>query len=501
MKTKKALYLFLLPVVGIVILLNILSDKYFVRLDLTDDNRYTLSQATEDILENLTEPVTVKVYFTEGLPQQIDRLRSEFKDLLIEYGNLSDGNLVFEFVDPNTDPELEQEALQAGIPQQMIGVREKDQQTQKNAFMGAVLQYGNQKEVIPSIPNVSTEYALSTSIKKMVVTNKPVIGLLQGHGEPNMQNLMQAYEELAIMYQVEPVSLTDTAFNLAKFSTVVVIAPTDSFPASHISQLDNFLASGKNLFVALNRVNGDFTTAQGTATTTGLEAWLTQKGVVVEGNFLLDANCASVSVQQQRGQMTFRSQVQFPYLPIISNFSDHPIVEGLEAMVLQFASTITYTGDTTVQFIPLLKSSERSATQAAPLTFDVQKKWTQNDFPLSEMTIGALLKGNIVGNAQSQMVVVADGDFPVNSNNSRVQPDNVHFMVNAIDWLSDDTGLVELRTKGIDYRPLDELEDSTRSFLKYLNFLLPILLIIIYGIIRSQQNKIKRIKRMREDYV
>ncbi|MFW6276003.1 MAG: ABC transporter, partial [bacterium] len=108
--------------------------------------------------------------------------------------------------------------------------------------------------------------------------------------------------------------------------------------------------------------------------------------------------------------------------------------------------------------------------------------------------------------APSKMVVFADGDFPVEPDNqegmgqSEVHEDNVNLMVNAIDWLSDETGLVELRTKGITLRPLDKIDDTKKTILKYLNFLLPILLIVIYGIIRMQRNKNLRIKRM-EGYV
>ena len=73
-------------------------------------------------------------------------------------------------------------------------------------------------------------------------------------------------------------------------------------------------------------------------------------------------------------------------------------------------------------------------------------------------------------------------------------------MVNSIDWLSDDTGLIELRNKGISYRPIDELEDATKTLLKYVNFLLPVILLAIYGIFRLQMNRNKRIKRMQENY-
>jgi hypothetical protein len=74
-------------------------------------------------------------------------------------------------------------------------------------------------------------------------------------------------------------------------------------------------------------------------------------------------------------------------------------------------------------------------------------------------------------------------------------------MVNSIDYLSDDTGLIDLRTKGVTSRPIDQIEGSTKTFLKYLNFLLPIILIIAFGVVNAQRNRIRRMKRMYEDYV
>ncbi len=89
---------------------------------------------------------------------------------------------------------------------------------------------------------------------------------------------------------------------------------------------------------------------------------------------------------------------------------------------------------------------------------------------------------------ESSIVVFSDGQFPVNGEGQRAQQlaqDNVSLMVNSIDCLSDDTGLIDLRTKGVTSRPLDQIEDGRKTFLKWLNFLLPIILILIYGIIQD----------------
>jgi len=105
-----------------------------------------------------------------------------------------------------------------------------------------------------------------------------------------------------------------------------------------------------------------------------------------------------------------------------------------------------------------------------------------------------------------KLVVIADGDFPINGpaygqqQPRRLQPDNVNLLSNALDWLSDDTGLIALRTKGAVTRPIRELDDATKTILKYTNFLLPILLVIGYGVVRAQRNRLTRIKRMNENY-
>ena len=115
MRNKKSVAIYLVMVIGVLIFINILSERYFFRLDFTADKRYTLSKATKDILKSLYEPVTITAYFTKDLPPQYLSLRKDFKDILIEYSSLSDGMLVYEFVNPNKDEESEQKAMQEGI--------------------------------------------------------------------------------------------------------------------------------------------------------------------------------------------------------------------------------------------------------------------------------------------------------------------------------------------------------------------------------------------------
>jgi ABC-type uncharacterized transport system involved in gliding motility auxiliary subunit len=149
-------------------------------------------------------------------------------------------------------------------------------------------------------------------------------------------------------------------------------------------------------------------------------------------------------------------------------------------------------------------TSERSGVQSPPLYFDVMKQWTVSDFSLSSIPVAVVVEKHPEFPG-SKLIVFGDGDFVVNGEGQQaqqLQPDNINLMVNAIDWLSDDTGLIELRTKGVTDRPIDAtLEDGTKTLLKYLNFLAPIIVIILYGVGRFQVKRKIRNKLMTTEYV
>ncbi|MBY0435814.1 MAG: GldG family protein [Cyclobacteriaceae bacterium] len=500
---KQKLLITTILVVGIVLVINFLSNELHLRLDFTDDKQYTLSKATIDILKGLEEPVTVKAYFSQDLPANIGKTKQDFQDLLVEYANRSGGMIAYEFINPNESESTEQQATQNGIQPVMINVREKDQMKQQKAFLGASISLGDKRDVIPFVqPGAAMEYALSTAIKKISVANKPLIGFLQGHGEPPIADMMQASEQLHVLYETQDVRL-DSLDIPATVKTLAIIRPTDSIPAFHLQKIDAFLARGGRVLVAINRVDGNLQQSYGMPVSTGLENWLAQKGITVQDAFVVDAKCGSVTVQQQQGFFSFQSQMSFPYLPAVSRFANHPITKGLETVLFEFVSPVTFTGDTSKRFTPLAFSSEQSGSQKAPLQFDIQKQWTEADFPQSGLVVAGVVEGKLAGNNNSKMVVIGDGDLAVNGPGQqarRLQPDNVNLVVNSIDWLSDDTGLIDLRTKGVTTRPIRQLEDTTKTLLKYGNFLLPILLVIGYGLVRMQRNRMTRFKRMSENY-
>ncbi len=494
-----------LLLIAIVVVANLIARQLFFRIDLTENNQYTLSPATKDILRNLEQPVTVTAYFSENMPPNIAKARQDFQEMLVEYRSLSDGYLDYQFVNPDEESE-QQEAMQAGIRPVMINVREKDQAKQQQAYIGAIISLGDQQEVLPFIqPGAAIEYELSTSIKKLSVQDKPSVAILQGHGEAGLQQLGQAVQSLSVLYQVETFDFAAEQSIPDRFRAAALVAPTDTLPPADLAKLDDYLARGGQLLIALNTVEGDLQNARGTATPTGVEDWLAQKGIAVTPGFAIDAQCAPVQVQQQQGFFRFNTSVQFPFLPIVTEFSDHPAGSGLEQVVMPFASPLSFVGDSTVKYTPVALTSVSSGIVNAPTYFDINKQWTEADFTMSNLHLGAVLEGPLASDTYARMVVFGDGDFPVTGQQGRQSEDNISLFVNSIDWLSDDTGLIELRTKAVASRPIDqeylgEEALGTRNWLKYLNFGLPILLVLGYGVLRYQRQQRLRQQRQNQSF-
>ncbi len=493
----------ILIVVAFVVMV-IISERYYFRFDLTEGGQYSMSDATIDIMKSIDKPIMVTAYFTKDLAPDLDKVKRSFKELLVEYSNLSNGNIIYKFVNPNENDENQSEAIAAGIQPVLFKARDKDEVKQQKVFMGAKITMDDRKEVIPFVnPQGSIEYTLTTAIKKLIIENKPKVGFVQGQGEPPLAAYQQVMADLNVLYDVSEVYLSDTVANIDDYQTLVISGPVSQFDKEALEVIDYYMNTGGNLFVALNRVKGNTQTLQGEENITGLDTWLANRGLSVDNKFVVDAKCGTVNVSQAQGRFNMTTQVRFPFLPAVSNFSDLPITKGLEQVLIGFPSPIRYTGDSSSTFTPLAYSSESSGLLSLPVVLDVQKNWSSVDFQDGEQILAALLESNNTGK-KSKIILITAGDFAVNGAGNRprqLQPDNVSLMVNSIEWLSDETGLMDLRTKEITSRPIDQISESKKILLKWLNFLLPMVLVIIYGIIRIQMRRNQRMKRMNEGWV
>ena len=485
----------------LLILLNTASYFWFFRIDFTADKSYTLSNATIDILKNMKEDVVIRAYFSEDLPTQLVKSKNDFKDLLIEYKNYSKGKVSFSFVNPNENEAQEGLAQTEGIKPVMVNVSERDQVQQLRAYMGASIKVNNQKDAIPMItPGESAEYPLTTAIKKLTNKTKTRVAFLQGHGEYGSWAFKQVVDQISVLDSVEDYTITDTAEIPSFYKTLIIIDPKDSIPPVHFTKLENYLSSGGNLLIAYSNLFGDLNQPILQAMPeTGMGTWLSKFGINLKGEYTIDVQCRRVVKQEPFGSIVLR----FPFFPIIKNFADHPATKGLEAAFFPFLNSISITQkNPSVKITPLAYSSEKSGLIKPPFVIDLNKKWVDTNFNKGPQIAEVALEGSLAGKGKSKMIVFANGKFAVNTQpgQEELNADNVNILSNAIDWLSDDTGLIELRTKGVTYRALNPVEDATKEILKYLNVFLPILIILIVGFARRYRNSSKRRKLMQVTY-
>ncbi|SHF77548.1 gliding-associated putative ABC transporter substrate-binding component GldG [Fodinibius roseus] len=517
LKNRKEAGIQLLLIVGIAVAANVLAEELVVRLDLTENNRYTLSQASIDIAESLEDPVTVTAYFSENMPPNLNRVRSELLNFLEEFRAYSDDNLEYKFVNPNKDQATEQEAQQAGVRPVTLDIREQDQVSQKRAYLGVVFSYRGQQEAVPFVqPGGSMEYTIASKIKQLTIEDKPRIGLLQGHGEPPRQQMQQLVGELEQRYELVEVSGLDTTSVPADIESLLIIKPEQELSQNELVAIDQYLMSGGHAVFAVNRVRTMMQRGMAMPQNTGVNRLLAAYNIPVQPNLIRDASASAIQVQQNLGGFQVMNNVQYPYIPQVTTFSDHPVSAGLESVMFQFVSSLDTARIDSVQSLSVLaSSSERSGVAQGRFNLNPRQNWTERDFMQSHLPLAAAVEGTFRSafaevdsvdvplreSTNSAIIVIGDGDFVINGPQQRSQQlpaDNISLMVNSVDWLADDTGLIDLRTQQVTDRSLMQLSDRTKTMLKYLNLFLPILLILGYGFFRYQRRRTRRRKWIEE---
>ncbi len=478
---------------SVVLLINTISCFIFFRWDFTANKRYSLGKVSKNIIQKNQEPVTVDFYVTEDLPQNMQKLAKEFHALLKEYKSLSNTYFTINIIHPDT-PEKELKATQAGIDVFFQEIREKDLEKVQRIFMGAVFHVGKKQAVIPRITfETPLEYRITSLFKQVSDTLKPTVGLVRGHRESTLTHIPQFINELSHLTEIQFVDLNHSP---DKYNVICIIDPKDNFSAYELEQLEKYLAKGGRLFIALNHAIGQLGDRNnGFINPTGIEDLLEKKGLKIKYDFVVDNNCGTIAINQQYGYINFQSNISFPYVPIITNFSKHTITQGLKSLLLPFASSIEQIKTSSAYiFTPLAKTSSISGIQQAPVFFDFQKQWTQKDFNHPHNTVAALLTNE---DNNSSIVTITDADFISDDIVSSCATDNIKFAVNSIEWLADNSGLIQLRNKFTTFSFLEPVNNHTKELLKYLNFLLPIVLIISGILIHYRQQQKKRLNRSR----
>jgi len=489
---------------AILIVLNFISVRLFTRFDLTQQSVFTLSDASISLVENLDDRVTVRAYFTEDLPAPYNNTRRAVLDILNDYRAYAGDNVEFEFIDPVGD-KGEQDARQQGIPAVEVQVVEQDKFQVKRAFLGLVLLYEDRKEVIPVVQHLgSLEYDISSAIKRLTTRVKKRVGYTMGHGESPIQQYQRASQELAKQYDLVPVDLSKNEPVPDDLAALMVIAPTSTFSDTAQYHLDQYLMGGGKLAFLLNRMSVDLNQQYRFAqeVNLGLNDMLQHYGVKVNADLVRDQQCANITVMQQQGMFQFQSQVPFPYLVNASDFGDNPMVKDFQSLIFYFISSIdtSYASAQGLSAEVLVRSSAKSGRASGFVMIDPFQKWQPTDYTESSIPVAAVIKGSFssyftgkalaparTNSPDTRVVIVGDGDFM--RDDMAGSRNNGTFFVNIVDYLADDAGLITIRSKDIAQPPLEQVEDGTKQVIKYVNLLLPPLLVIGYGLLRWRRRR------------
>lgn len=499
-----------LLIFAILVVVNIISVRLFGRLDLTSQGVYTLSDASKTLVGALDDRVTVKAYFTEDLPAPYNNNRRAVLDILNDYKAYAGGNLHFDFINPEGE-KGEEEAQQQGIAPVQVQVVKEDKFEIKRGYLGLVMLYEDRKEVLPVIQNLgSLEYDISSALKRLTSRSKKKVGFATGHQEAELSALRQVQQTLSQQYDLVPVDLSRTEPVPSDIAALFVITPAVRYSDTAKFNIDQYLMRGGGIALLLNRVNANLQARFGSAVELGLDSLLEHYGVRVNPDLIRDAQCANISVMQQQGPFTFQSQVPFPYLPIVSNFSpENPIVKDLQAIVLPFTSSVdtSLAAGKGLRAEVLLSSSKQSGRQTGFFMLDPFQRYTPADMAEQNIPLAVLLHGSfrsfftdkqpaspVAQSPETQILVFGDGDFMKDEYLGNRA--NMTLFANIVDYLADDAGLITIRSKNVTTPPLEQVADGTKQILKYANLAGPPLLIVLYGLFRWRRRVM--FKRMME---
>ncbi len=487
----------------ILVVLNLIGLNVFFRIDLTDDRVYSLSEASIETVRSLDDPVTVRVFFTADLPAPYSSYRRFLRDKLDEYRAYGGNKFQYEFLDPGSDESLQQEAARYNIPPVQVQVIENDNLQIKNAYMGLVIEYAGKRETIPVIEDLSTlEYDLTSAIRKLTRDRLPVAGILTGHGEPGRTAIETFWRALERNYEVRTVSVKDSTLD-PRPDVLFIIAPTDTFPEAHLQAIDRYLMEGGRVAVLLNRVNANLQFGFASEQKTKLEDLLAHYGAVVRPDLVMDRQSSVVTLQRTVGFFRVAQMVEYPFFPIATRFNpEHPMVSRLREVFFYYVSSIDTSAALPegVERIPLVYSTPRSATQQGFFTVQPAMLPDPDTFQDGPYVLAVALHGTFPSAYDStrvgqpaRLVVVGDGDL-VNEQRygGQLPPGNLAFVLNIADWLGQDEALLAIRTKSIAPRALEPVSESLRPFIKYANILGPVVLVVLFGLIRW------RIRRQRQ---
>ncbi len=516
-------------VAAIIIFLNMIASNISGRFDLTENDVYTMSDVTKNILENIDEPVTVKIYYSEKFPRQLLSVKQYVFDLLQEYKSIAGSGLEYEFneIGEGSD-EIKREAQGYGVSPVQANIRENDELKVQNIYLGVAFLYGDKKEALPFIQQIEQlEYQFTGAIKRLTQGGKSKIGYitgsdeisidppnpyaaLQGGNQPKSASIKNLLSQVNTQFELVKVDLTTADKIPDDIQEAIILEPKKEFSAKAKYILDQFLMRGGKLGVFVNRHRVDFQNPiiPIMPIRFGLDSFFKKYGFEIKDNLVVDKQSAQVQMMQNLGPIQIPVAVDYPFAARITNFNkSNPIVSRLNEVVFFFSSSIDSVPQANVKFTPIMQTSDESGfamkdPQRGMYNINPQQPFAYNQ---SKLTLAAVVEGKFKSNfatrpdtisypdahlseaaTKGKIIVFGDADFV---KDEYAGPQNATLFMNVLDWLVDENGLISIRNKKIENRPLDkeimaENAVGTRNFIKIINVYLVPVLVILFGLIK-----------------
>lgn len=449
---------------------------------------------------------------------------------------------------------LYQQLINKGIQPTNLQVKTEDGTSQKIIFPGAIVTYKGRETTIQLLKSrmgaspeamlnnsiQELEYEVSNAIRKLSSDVRERVAFVHGQGQLEDAYVADISNALAEYYAVEKVELNDTLGALDGIKTAIIAKPDTAFNDRQKFIIDQFVMNGGRVLWLLDRVYASLDSLQNQAEflaiayESGVDDILFRYGVRVNTALIQDLRCSEIPVPTGYiGNQTQWGLKPWIYSPLIIPSTSHPIVKNLNAIRYDFATTIDTVGVKDVKKTVLLATSEYSRTQNTPAVVSLR---AINDLPgpevfnQKELPVAVLLEGTFTSiwknsvpefatieqwsqlkeminykdaSPPNKMIVISDGDVIKNHIRAgggylQLGEDqytgqlfaNKKFILNCVNYLCDDEGLLTVRSKELKIRLLDKekIRDERMKW-QIINVAIPILLILIFAMLQYYWRK------------
>jgi gliding-associated putative ABC transporter substrate-binding component GldG len=536
--------------VAVIILIALATSLVRLRLDLTEDDRYTLSPPTRKVLSGLKNDIYIQVYLDGDIPIPLKRLRRSVREMLDEFRITSGRKIDFDFINPSESSnqgEREkqyQSLVNKGLnPVNLQAGDAEGGSTQKIIFPGMIVNYNGIEVPINFLNNSSgsyeqnilrsmegLEYEVIQTISTVSKDTIFKVAFLEGHGEIPEIETADITMNLARYFTVDRGIIGGKQGILDKYAAIVVAGPEKEFTEADKLVLDQYIMNGGKVLWLVDevKVNTDSLTLGSTIglfRPLNIEDQLFRYGARVNPVIVqdLDSWVIRVNIGSGNAQQKFVA-LPWLYYPLLIPSSSHPIARNINRVKGDYSNYIDTVGlDMAIHKTILLHTSAFSRVLSPPLIIslkEAEKTPSEKEFPMSSLPVAVLLEGvfpsvfknrsidNYVGagnlkikteSTKTKMIVIADADIIRNEvTRSGLQEvpvplgvdkytgqtfGNRDFLINCLNYLVDDDGLMELRSREIKLRLLDKARiKSEKLRWQLINVLGPVLVVILSGL-------------------